>query len=176
MRSGCSGSLVTRHSSPVTRQSSPRTHELRPGRLIYTGLRRSPIGEARRGMKGKSMSSSVKAACLLLALLSGASQNAYSVVCYQILERDDAPIYSGTEPPFPMEGQEYNDAQHQLRATERHLLWFDAPTCPLQTGRSLSLTMRPGDTVARSRPAPAPPRTAAVRNSSKAPPLARGEK
>ena len=41
------------------------------------------------------MSSNVKAACLLFALL-GASQNAYAIYCYQIIDRDNSPIYSST--------------------------------------------------------------------------------
>lgn len=96
------------------------------------------------------MSSSLKAACLLSALLVGASQNAYSTACFQIVDRDNSTIYSGTEPPFHMAGQEFNDGQQHLRATGRHLVWFDTPTCPLQSGRPVSIIMGPGDTVART--------------------------
>jgi hypothetical protein len=95
------------------------------------------------------MSSNVKAACLLLALL-GWSQNAYSVYCYQIIDRDNSPIYSSTQPPFPMAGREWDDGQQRLRATGRHLLWFDAPTCPIQTARSLSVIMGTEVVVART--------------------------
>ena len=96
------------------------------------------------------MSSNVKAACLLLALLAGSSQNAYSVNCYQIIDRDNSSIYSSTQPPFPMAGPEWTDGQQRLRATGRHLLWFDTDTCPIQTTRSVSIIMGTGDVVART--------------------------
>src|SRR5262245_20878264 len=114
------------------------------------------------------MSSNLKAACLLLALLAGAPQTAHSAMCYQILDRDDSSIYSGPTPPFPMAGQEWTDGQQRLRAAGRHLLWFDTPACPLQTARSVNLVMGPADTVAQKSPAPprrkraAPPRKSAA--------------
>jgi hypothetical protein len=105
-----------------------------------------PLNES---AKGDKMSSNVKTACLLLAL-AGASQNAYSVNCYQIIDRDNSSIYSSTQPPFPMAGPEWTDGQQRLRATGRHLLWFDTNTCPIQTSRSVSIIMGTGDVVART--------------------------
>lgn len=96
------------------------------------------------------MSSNVKTACLLLALLAGSSQNAYSVTCYQIVDRDNSSIYSSTQPPFPLAGQEWTEGQQRLRAAGRHLLWFDAPTCPIQTAQSVSIIMGTGDAAART--------------------------
>ena len=97
------------------------------------------------------MSSNVKTACLLLALLAGSSQNAYSVYCFLIIDRDNSSIYSSTQPPFPMAGPEWTDGQQRLRATGRHLLWFDTNTCPIQTARSVSMIVGTGDVVARTR-------------------------
>lgn len=96
------------------------------------------------------MSSNVKTACLLLGLLAGSSQNAYSVNCYQIIDRDNSPIYSSTQPPFLLAGPEWTDGQQRLRATGRHLLWFDTDMCPIQTTRSVSIIMGTGDAVART--------------------------
>ena len=96
------------------------------------------------------MSSNVKTACLLFALLAGASQNAYSVYCFQIVDRDNSTIYSSTQPPYPLAGPEWTDSQQRMRATGRHMFWFDAPTCPIQTARSISIIMATGDTVART--------------------------
>ena len=86
------------------------------------------------------MSSNIKAACLLLAL-AASSQTAYAVTCYQIVDRDNSPIYSATEPPFPMAGQPWEDGQQRLRATGRHLLWFDTPACPYVSLQSISVIM-----------------------------------
>ena len=95
------------------------------------------------------MSSTVKAAGLLLALLAGASQGAYGGTCYQILDRDDSTIYSGTEPPFSMAAPPVNEAQHRLTASGRHLVFFDTSTCPVQTARPVTIAMGPGDKVAQ---------------------------
>ena len=75
------------------------------------------------------MSSNVKTACLLLALLAGSSQNAYSVNCYHIIDRDNSSIYSSTQPPFPMAGPEWTDGQQRLHAAGWHLIWFDSEAC-----------------------------------------------
>ena len=75
------------------------------------------------------MSSNVRAASLLLALLAGASQNAYSVTCYKVMGRDNSVIYSATRPLFPLAGQEWTDGQQRLRASGQHLLWSEMPEC-----------------------------------------------
>jgi hypothetical protein len=96
------------------------------------------------------MSSNVKTACLLLSLLGGASQHAYGVMCYQVLDRDNSAIYSATEPPFSMAGREFDEGQRQLQASGRYLVWFDTPTCAIQSARPVTIVMGPGDTVART--------------------------
>jgi len=101
------------------------------------------------------MSSNVKAACLLLSLLGAASPNAHSVMCYQVLDRDNSSVYSGTEPPFPMSGREFEEGQRQLQASGRYLLWVDTPTCAMQSGPTVSIVMGPGDKVARTSADPA---------------------
>jgi hypothetical protein len=78
------------------------------------------------------MSSNVKAACLLFALFAASSQNAYSVTCYNIVDRDNSTIYSSMQPLFSLAGQAWTDGQQRLRVAGQHLLWFDAPTCPGQ--------------------------------------------
>ena len=98
------------------------------------------------------MSSNVKTACLMLALFAGTSQNAYSVVCYQVLDRNNSTIYSSTQPPFSMAGEEWTDGQQRLRAIGRYLLWADVQGCAIQTARSATLFMGPGDTVASTSP------------------------
>lgn len=77
------------------------------------------------------MACNVKNACLLLALLAGLSQNAYSVPCYQIVDRDNSVIYSATQPPYPLAGQDWAEGQQRLRAAGQHLLWFEIPECPI---------------------------------------------
>jgi len=78
------------------------------------------------------MSSNAKAACLLLALLAGSSQNAYSANCYTVVGRDNFPIYSATQPLFPLAGQDWTDGQERLRVAGQYLFWFDTPACPNQ--------------------------------------------
>lgn len=75
------------------------------------------------------MASHVKDACLLLALLAGSSQNAYSITCYQIVGRDNSIIYRATQPPFSMAGQAWIEGQQRLRATGQHLLVFETREC-----------------------------------------------
>ena len=78
------------------------------------------------------MFSNVRNACLLFALLAGSTQNAYSVTCFKIVDRDNSTIYSATKPLFHLAGQEWTDGQQRLRATGRYLFWLDTPVCPDQ--------------------------------------------
>jgi hypothetical protein len=75
------------------------------------------------------MSTNINSACLVLALLAGASQNAYSVTCYKVVGRDNSVIYSATQPLFPLAGQGWTDGQQRLRASGQHLLWAEMPVC-----------------------------------------------
>jgi len=95
------------------------------------------------------MSSNVKTTCLLLALLAGSSQNAYSANCFLIIDRDNSIIYSSTQTPFPLAGPEWTEGQQRMRATGRHMLWFDTDRCAIQTER-VSIIMGTGDVVART--------------------------
>jgi hypothetical protein len=72
----------------------------------------------------------IKGACLLLALLAGSSKNAHSVTCYQIWDHNNSLIYSATQPPFLLAGQDWTEGQERLRASGQSLLWFDRSTCP----------------------------------------------
>jgi len=95
------------------------------------------------------MAPNIKDACLLLALLAGSSQNAYGVRCFQIVGRDNSVIYSATQPPFLLAGQDWTEGQQRLRAAGQHLLWFEIPACPnVALPRSTSVSNGTGDPAA----------------------------
>lgn len=66
----------------------------------------------------------------LIGFIVGVWGNAQAITCYEIVDASDNTLYRAGVPPFPLNGAEWSAGQTRLRQQGRHLLWFDASSCP----------------------------------------------
>ncbi len=70
---------------------------------------------------------SILAAALAVVALPGAAQ---AITCYTVLDRTDATVYQGTEPPFDLSTEGGPAARRTLRARHEFLTISEADRCP----------------------------------------------
>ena len=64
--------------------------------------------------------------------LSFMAADALAFDCYEVIDKDQNVTYRATQPPFPMDGEDWKKGQDNLRARNQHLRWQFATDCTPQ--------------------------------------------
>jgi hypothetical protein len=81
----------------------------------------------------------------LIGFIVGVWSNAQAITCYEIIDASDNTLYRASVPPFALNGTEWSTGQTRLRQQRRHLLWFDAASCPENFSSPAYASVKPAE-------------------------------